>query len=88
MTRKEAIAGGYVHYEGHPCWRCCGTKRYTASKGCVNCRLTQYVRERKSVHNPRPAFHCAPVEKPKPDLPSPTAGAAFPATRARLMAGR
>lgn len=88
MTRQEAIAAGAQHYEGHPCWRCCSTIRYTRGKACVNCRLTQYAKDHKSHHRPRAAFHCAPPEKPKDDLPSPTIGAAFPATRARLMAGR
>lgn len=37
MIRSEAIAAGRTIYDGRPCARCRGTKRYVANWACVPC---------------------------------------------------
>lgn len=48
-SRDAAARSGEVYYDGKPCKKCGGTKRYTSTAGCVACLIKRGKAERRRI---------------------------------------
>lgn len=56
MRRQDALERGDIHFDGNPCKKCNGTKRYANTSRCVQCELAKNAAYLANRYRTDPTF--------------------------------